>query len=104
MYFVLGTRTDSSSTCGALADEGNEPHAWRPTDEELTSVYAEATVVLARPRREELVDQPGTEVHVAVIDHLIERVRQTKAGEVSLLLADVVDRLHAEALRELACT
>ena len=86
--------------CAALADATNEPHAWSSADEELVAVYAEVVTALARLRREELDGQRGSEVHLAIIDHLIERIRQTRAGEIEFRLADVVDRLHAESLRE----
>jgi len=87
--------------CSALADAINEPHAWRTTDTELLTVYAEAVSSLARLRRAQLAGRPGTEVPVAIIDHLLDRLRQTQAGEIEMPLADVVDRLHAEAIRDL---
>jgi hypothetical protein len=86
--------------CAALADAVNEPHAWRPTDTELLTVYAEAVSALARLRRAHLAGRPGAEVPVAIIDHLFDRLRQTQAGEIEIPLADVVDRLHAEAISE----
>jgi len=86
--------------CAALADEVNEPHAWTNADEELMSVYAEVVTALARLRREELAGGSEPNVQVAIVDHLIERVRQTRAAEISMRLADVVDRLHAEAVNQ----
>lgn len=86
--------------CAALADAVNEPHAWRPTDAELLTVYAEAVSALARLRRARLAGHPGTEVAVAIIDHLFDRLRQTQAGEIEIPLVDVVDRLHARAISE----
>lgn len=88
--------------CAALADAVNEPHAWRPSDAELLGVHAEAVSALARLRRDQLAQRRGAEVAIAVIDHLMERLGQARAGEVGIRLADVVDRLHAEAVRELA--
>ncbi|HZD65844.1 MAG TPA: hypothetical protein VE152_07090 [Acidimicrobiales bacterium] len=88
--------------CGALAGAVNEPHAWRASDPELVDVYTEAVLALARMRREDVAALSGRRVQVAVIDHLIERVRQTRAGEFGVRLADVVDRLHAEAVSEVA--
>ena len=73
---------------------------WRTTDTELLTVYAEAVSALARLQRAQLAGRPGTEVPLAIIDHLFERLRQTRAGEIEMPLADVVDRLHAEAIRE----
>lgn len=87
--------------CAALADEVNEPHAWTASDDELLVVYAETVSTLARLRRSELAGLSGSEVQIAIIDHLIERVRETRAGEIGFRLADVADRLHAEATRDL---
>jgi hypothetical protein len=87
--------------CAALADAVNEPHAWRPTDAELLSVYAEAVSALARLRQAQLADHPAAEVPMAIMDHLFDRLRQTQAGEIEISLVDVVDRLHAEAISEL---
>lgn len=86
--------------CSALADAVNEPHAWRPSDTELLNVYAETVSALARFRRTELAEHPGSGVSVAVIDHLLDRIRQKQAGEIEIPLADLVDRLHAEAICE----
>lgn len=106
---IVVLRTDQPlrflvDACSALADEVNEPHAWTTADEELLAVYAEAVTAVARLRRDELVGVSGSEVQVAVIDHLIERVRQTRAGEIAFRLADVVDRLHAEATSDFVST
>lgn len=86
--------------CAALADEVNKPHAWTNADDELSNVYAEIVAALARLRREELAGRSESNVQIAIIDYLIERVRQAKAGEISVRLADVVDRLHAEAVND----
>ena len=86
--------------CAALADATNEPYVWVSADEELVTVYAEAVIALARVRRTELEEHPGSQVHLAVIDHLVQRIEQIRAGEIGFRLADVVDRLHAESLRE----
>jgi hypothetical protein len=88
--------------CGVLADTVNQAHAWRASDEDLVDVYAEVVCALARLRRAELARRPGDEVRIAVIDHLLERYRQTRTGEVEMRVADVVDRLHAEAVTDLA--
>jgi hypothetical protein len=90
--------------CAALADKVNEAHAWSSSDQELLAVYAETVSALARLRRAELAGQAGSEVQIAVIDHLIERVRQARAGEIEFRMADVVDRLHAEAITDLVCS
>lgn len=88
--------------CAALADEVNTMHEWTESDDETLSVYAVAVTALARLRLLELADEPGARAQVAIIEHLIERVRQAQAGEIQFRLADVVDRLHAEALCEAA--
>ncbi|MGO8870109.1 MAG: hypothetical protein ACLQPH_01680 [Acidimicrobiales bacterium] len=87
--------------CAALADEVNGPHAWTASDEELLAVYAETASALARLRRAQLDRRPRCGVQIAVLDHLMVRVRQTRAGEIEFRLADVVDRLHAAATSEL---
>lgn len=87
--------------CAALADQVNEPHALSAAEDELLAVYAEAVIALARLHRGELEGRPEFRAPIAVIDHLIERVHQCRAGEIELRLADVVDRLHAESLSEL---
>ena len=33
-------------------------------------------------------------------DHLVERQRQARAGEISIPLLDIADRLHAELVRQ----
>jgi hypothetical protein len=35
-----------------------------------------------------------------VIDHLVERLDQARAGEISIPLLDIADRLHAELVRQ----
>jgi len=89
--------------CAALADQVNEPD-WTTADEELVLVYSEAVMALARLHREELAADPNSQVQLAIVDHLIERIRQTRAGEIEFSLADVVDRLHAESLSELVAS
>lgn len=37
---------------------------------------------------------------MAIIDHLFDRLRQSQAGEIEIPLADVIDRLHAEAISD----
>lgn len=90
--------------CAALADAVNEPHGWSSSDVELLTVYGEAVTALARLQRAQLAQRSGAETHIAIIDHLIERLRQVHAGENTNPIADVIDRLHAESVRELAST
>lgn len=89
-----------ANVCAALAEEVNEPHAWRPTDDELVVVYAETVMALARLRRAELAELDDSSVQVRIIDHLMLRIAEVRAGEIGLPLADVVDRLHAGATVE----
>jgi hypothetical protein len=35
-----------------------------------------------------------------VIDHLVERLGQARAGDISIPLLDIADRLHAELVRQ----
>ena len=88
--------------CAALADAVNEPRAWRSSGAERLTVYAEAVSALARLGRAQLPEGSGAEVGIAVIDHLLERLRQTRGGEIHMPLADVIDRLQAEVISELA--
>ena len=85
--------------CAALADAVNEPRAWRSSDAELLTVYAEAVSALARLGRAQLAEGSGAEVGIAVIDHLLEHLRQTRDGEMQMPLADVIDRLPTNVLR-----
>lgn len=49
--------------------------------------------------RRQLETEPANTAQVNIIDHLVERVRQGRAGPISLPVPDVVDRLHAELTR-----
>lgn len=87
-----------ADACAALADAVNEVRVVRSTDEELVATYAELVVAYSRGMREQLTAE-GT-ARLAVIDHLVDRLRQAQAGEITLPVLDVVDRLHAELTRE----
>ena len=85
-----------ADACAALADATNE----RPHDDELVNVYAEMVRAYAHLLRPALVEGPNATARPAVVDHLLERMRQSRAGETSLRLLDIVDQLHGELTRE----
>ncbi len=84
-----------ADACAVAAEAVNEPRSWGSTDEALAHVYAELVVAYARLLRPELAGTPA-----AVVDHLMGRVAQARAGEITTPLLDVVDRLHAELTTE----
>jgi hypothetical protein len=47
------------------------------------------------------MEESVNQVQLTIIHHLIERVRQTRAGAIGFRLADVMDCLHAEALNQI---
>ena len=80
-----------ADACAAAGDAVNEMRGWRPSDLALVAVYAELVVAYARLLRSEFDG-----VKLAIIDHLIERVAESRAGKLTAPLADIVDRLHGE--------
>jgi hypothetical protein len=42
---------------------------------------------------------PSSSAQLAIIDHLVERLRQSRVGEFNVPVLDVADRLHAELAR-----
>lgn len=80
-----------ADACASAADAVNEIRAWRPSDSSLARVYAELVLAYARV---EVCERTG--VKLAIMKHLMERVDQALAGEVTPPLTDIVDRLHAE--------
>lgn len=100
---IVVLRTESavsSDACAALADAVNEIRACRASDRELVNTYAEMVAAYSRLVRPMLAQGSHGAVHLAVIDHLIERLRQARAGEITTPVLDFVDRLHAELTRE----
>ncbi|MHB8467662.1 MAG: hypothetical protein ACYDH6_08450 [Acidimicrobiales bacterium] len=89
-----------ADACAALAQAVNAVRALRDTDDALVETYAELVVAYGNLVRDHLDDGPHGQVRVAVIDHLIERLREARAGEIATPVLDVVDRLHAELTRE----
>ncbi len=85
-----------ADVCGALADAIPDTDVGDPDRAELTAVYAEVVCAYARIVRPEFALLPeGSDVWPRVIDHLLERVRQARAGEISLDLTDIAEQLHA---------
>jgi hypothetical protein len=102
---VVVLRTDDgisfvADACAALADAVNELRVVRTPDTDLVDAYAELVVAYSRLVRRQLADDPTGVVRVNIIDHLLERLRQARAGEDTLPIVDLVDRLHGELTRE----
>jgi hypothetical protein len=89
-----------ADACAVLADAVNEVRVVRGADSDLVDVYAETVLAHCRLVRRQLADDPAGQVRANIIDHLVERLRQTRAGEISMAVLDVVDRLHGELTRE----
>jgi hypothetical protein len=86
--------------CAALADVVNETRLWQPADATAIETYAELVVTLANLRRPALAADTFSKTQVAINDHLVGRIRQAQRSELNVPLLDVVDRLHAELVRE----
>ena len=80
-----------AESCGAATDAVNEVRVATPADAALVEVYAELVVAYARVERNSY-----SGARLAVVDHLIERIAQARAGEIVTPLVDIVDRLHGE--------
>lgn len=89
-----------ADACAALADAVNEVRVWRSTDSDLVNAYAGMVVAYGRLMRLTLAEGSYGPVHLAVVDHLIERLGQARAGEIATPVLDIVDRPHAELRRE----
>lgn len=89
-----------ADACAALADAVNEVRAVRRSDRELVESYAELVLAYSRLVRARLTADPQVTTQMNILDHLEERLRQARAGEIALPVLDVVDRLHAETTRE----
>lgn len=87
--------------CAALADAANQIRLARAGDAELVNVYAEMVVAYSHLVRDGLAER-GETVRLAIIDHLVERLRQAQTGEIAMSVLDIVDRLHGELTRERA--
>ena len=101
---IVVLRTDDAlafvaDACAALADAVNEIRAFRAADTDLTSAYAEMVLAYGRLLRHHLSDGPHGPGHLAIVDHLIERLRQAQNHEVTSLALDIAHRLHAPCHR-----
>lgn len=88
--------------CAALADAMNQLRVSREGDHELEAAYAEMVVAYSRLVLHALPADRSQSPRVQIIGHLVERLRQAQAGEVTLSVLDIVDRLHAELENERA--
>jgi hypothetical protein len=89
----LGFVADS---CAALADSVNETREWHPSDQARIEAYAELLSCYANLTRPVLAADPGSATQLAVIEHLMKRLAEARAGEINMPVPDVADRLHAE--------
>ena len=71
-----------------------------PLDFVADETYAEMLRAYFNLLRPALVGDPGCATQVKVVDHLIERLGQARACEISIPLLDIADRLHAELVRQ----
>lgn len=94
---ALGFVADS---CAALADAVNQLRAVRSTDADLVDVYAEMVLTYSRLVRSSRAGDPAATARANIIDHLVHRLEQARAGEITLPVLDIVDRLHAEITRQ----
>ena len=89
-----------ADACAALADSVNEMHVWRAGNQALIDTYAEMLHTYSNLLRPVLAADPASATQLKVIDHLIQRLRQAQAGDISIPLLDIADRLHAELVRQ----
>jgi hypothetical protein len=78
-----------------MADAVNETRLVTAGHADLVEAYAEMVVAFARLVRPRLLDD-GETVRVSVMDHLLDRLVQARAGLIALPVLDIVDRLHGE--------
>jgi hypothetical protein len=89
-----------ADACAAVADLVNETRLWQSSDQIAIETYAELLVAFANLMRPVLIDGASSGTQLAVIHHLVECLRQARAGEVYIPVLDVADRLHAELTRQ----
>jgi hypothetical protein len=89
-----------ADACAAVAELVNETHLWHSGDQLVTETYAELLVAFANLVRPDLIADANSGTQLAIIDHLVERLRQARAGEFNVPVLDVADRLHAELTRQ----
>jgi hypothetical protein len=89
-----------ANACAALADLVNELRVSRIVDQLTIETYAEMLRAYSNLLRPALVGDPGCAVQVKVVNHLVERLVQARAGDISIPLLEIADRLHAELVRQ----
>jgi hypothetical protein len=89
-----------AEVCAVLADSLNEIHVTREGETLLVDTYAEMLCAYSNLLRPGMASDPGCATQLNVIDHLVERLGQTRAGEIRIPLLDIADRLHAELVRQ----
>ena len=72
----------------------------RVGDHLLIATYAEMLRAYSNLLRPAFAGDPECATQVKVIDHLVERLDQARAGEISIPLLDIADRRHAELVRQ----
>lgn len=93
-----------ADACAALAAAVNEIRVSRSGDQDLVSAYAEIVVAYSRLLRHQSSDDRYGSAHLAIVDHLVERLRQAQNNDITTPVLDIVDRLHGELTREPATT
>ena len=88
-----------ADACAALADLVNETRLSRSSDQVMIETYAELLVTFANVSRPYLAADSSSSTQLEIIDHLVERLRQSQGGEFNVRVLDVADRLHAELAR-----
>jgi hypothetical protein len=91
-----------ADACAAVADLVNEAHVWRTSDPITLDTYSELLIALASLVRPTLDPDGPAKTHLAIIDHLVERLHQARAGDIAMPVVDIADRLHAELVSDLA--
>jgi len=90
-----------ADACAVMADAVNETRLITAGHGDLVEAFAEMVVAFARLVRPRLLDD-GETVQVAVMDHLLDRLTQARAGLIALPVHDIVDRLHGELTQDYA--
>jgi len=85
-----------ADACRALAGAVNSIGVAGPAREEMVEVYAELVGAYARFKVGR-VDADISQVDRDILAHLLERIREARAGETPISLADIADQLHARA-------
>jgi hypothetical protein len=84
-----------ADACAVMADAVDETRLVTAGHADLVEAYAEMVVAFGRLVSPRLLDD-GETVRVSVMDHLLDRLVQARAGLIALPVLDIVDRLHGE--------